>query len=272
MALIECNECGTQVSDKASKCPNCGNPLKPSKIKELSDLIKSNIVGYICLILAIVSLILAILVATEDWFDYFGLSHVFMLFLLFTSVFFVFWGIAKKILFPDLTHIYTILFVVVCVLFSVPKYLSDKSEVEAERIENEARDKERAEQEKKQQKEQARKQQEEREKYLNSEEYKAWNYVRTNLKSPSTASYVGYLKSSDELCMEITDKLDLSGLSTCIVRVDAQNAFGAMIRSDFVVFFKNGEPKCMMNVEKVEETPGYEIRGYLRARCGFESL
>ena len=27
MALIECDECGAQISDKASACPKCGNPL-----------------------------------------------------------------------------------------------------------------------------------------------------------------------------------------------------------------------------------------------------
>lgn len=27
MALINCNDCGKQVSDKASSCPNCGNPI-----------------------------------------------------------------------------------------------------------------------------------------------------------------------------------------------------------------------------------------------------
>lgn len=29
MALIECSECGNQVSDKASACPKCGNPIAP---------------------------------------------------------------------------------------------------------------------------------------------------------------------------------------------------------------------------------------------------
>ncbi|MCD6417094.1 MAG: zinc-ribbon domain-containing protein [Planctomycetes bacterium] len=28
MALIECPECGKQVSDKAESCPHCGNPLR----------------------------------------------------------------------------------------------------------------------------------------------------------------------------------------------------------------------------------------------------
>ena len=27
MALIECDECGKDVSDKAVSCPNCGNPI-----------------------------------------------------------------------------------------------------------------------------------------------------------------------------------------------------------------------------------------------------
>lgn len=28
MALIDCPECGRQVSDKASACPGCGHPIK----------------------------------------------------------------------------------------------------------------------------------------------------------------------------------------------------------------------------------------------------
>ena len=27
MALIKCNECGKEISDKAKVCPNCGNPI-----------------------------------------------------------------------------------------------------------------------------------------------------------------------------------------------------------------------------------------------------
>lgn len=34
MALIECPECGKQVSDKASACPNCGCPIKQDKPKD----------------------------------------------------------------------------------------------------------------------------------------------------------------------------------------------------------------------------------------------
>ena len=31
MALINCSECGKQVSDQAETCPNCGNPISASK-------------------------------------------------------------------------------------------------------------------------------------------------------------------------------------------------------------------------------------------------
>ena len=33
MALINCPECGKQISDKAPACPNCGNPIGNKKIK-----------------------------------------------------------------------------------------------------------------------------------------------------------------------------------------------------------------------------------------------
>jgi len=31
MALINCSECGKQISDKAEFCPSCGNPIKQTK-------------------------------------------------------------------------------------------------------------------------------------------------------------------------------------------------------------------------------------------------
>lgn len=32
MALINCSECGKEVSNKAVSCPNCGNPIRIDKI------------------------------------------------------------------------------------------------------------------------------------------------------------------------------------------------------------------------------------------------
>ncbi len=41
MALIQCPECGKQISDKASSCPGCGCPIasqpKSIKVRALSD-------------------------------------------------------------------------------------------------------------------------------------------------------------------------------------------------------------------------------------------
>ncbi len=31
MSLINCSECGKQISDTAASCPNCGAPVKPKK-------------------------------------------------------------------------------------------------------------------------------------------------------------------------------------------------------------------------------------------------
>lgn len=37
MALIQCSECGQQVSDKATLCPKCGAPLMGVPILQKSD-------------------------------------------------------------------------------------------------------------------------------------------------------------------------------------------------------------------------------------------
>ncbi|MCD2492402.1 zinc ribbon domain-containing protein [Lacrimispora sp. NSJ-141] len=43
MAIIQCPECGQNISDKASKCPMCGYPLKADPMEERSD--SSTIMG-----------------------------------------------------------------------------------------------------------------------------------------------------------------------------------------------------------------------------------
>lgn len=34
MSLIQCPECGTEISDKAPACPKCGNPMQPVIIEQ----------------------------------------------------------------------------------------------------------------------------------------------------------------------------------------------------------------------------------------------
>jgi len=43
MALIKCNECGKEISDKASTCPNCGINFVKEKSKEKKEQIKKNL-------------------------------------------------------------------------------------------------------------------------------------------------------------------------------------------------------------------------------------
>ena len=38
MALINCKECGKEISDQARACPNCGNPSEEQlKVQEVQD-------------------------------------------------------------------------------------------------------------------------------------------------------------------------------------------------------------------------------------------
>lgn len=43
MALIQCTECGKEVSDKAGKCPHCGGPIENPNLKWYQKNSKSNI-------------------------------------------------------------------------------------------------------------------------------------------------------------------------------------------------------------------------------------
>lgn len=54
MALIKCNECGKDVSDKAPMCPFCGHPQKPIVIEKTKKTWK--IVKLISVIVFIVGL------------------------------------------------------------------------------------------------------------------------------------------------------------------------------------------------------------------------
>ncbi|HCO6890821.1 TPA: zinc-ribbon domain-containing protein [Escherichia coli] len=38
MALINCNECGKEISDKASSCPQCGSPVNASNVSNVRTL------------------------------------------------------------------------------------------------------------------------------------------------------------------------------------------------------------------------------------------
>ena len=96
-----------------------------------------------------------------------------------------------------------------------------------------------------------RKKEEERRKWEASEEGKGWAYVRQRLKSPSTATLVNYVGTAEPSCQELAKKIDLPGLGIAMYQVDAQNGYGAMIRSEYLVFFKNGTPMHMEDADRL---------------------
>lgn len=61
MALMNCPECGKEVSDKASACPNCGYRI--TYLEKSSTLIKYAKIGIICLLVVVV--IIALCKATS---------------------------------------------------------------------------------------------------------------------------------------------------------------------------------------------------------------
>ena len=47
MALINCPECGKQISDKAVSCPNCGNPMNPQP-QQIQQIAQPQQEEYLC--------------------------------------------------------------------------------------------------------------------------------------------------------------------------------------------------------------------------------
>lgn len=92
---------------------------------------------------------------------------------------------------------------------------------------------------------------------------KGWNFLRNGLKSPSTASLVGYVSPNEEPTINLAKKSGISDVKVAAYEVDAQNGFGAMIRTIFYVFFRNGEPRVVFSEEELFEwasNPGSSIR------------
>jgi hypothetical protein len=46
MALIRCDECGAQISDRANTCPKCGNPIAEIRLAEIDSQNREYYKGY----------------------------------------------------------------------------------------------------------------------------------------------------------------------------------------------------------------------------------
>lgn len=90
---------------------------------------------------------------------------------------------------------------------------------------------------------------------------KGWNFLRNRLKSPSSASLVGYVSPKEEPTSKLANNLGIDGLKVAAYNVDAQNGFGAMIRTMFYVFFRKGEPRVALPEEELVQYPNmYQLR------------
>ena len=79
-----------------------------------------------------------------------------------------------------------------------------------------------------------------------------WIFLLTRLKSPSTASLISYMPPTENATRGIASELNMSGLEIAVFNVDAQNSFGAMLRSRYYVFYRDGIPKVVMDGDDFE--------------------
>lgn len=228
MALINCTECGNQVSDKALECPKCGCPIEemgyeitPNKTYNEGAEINT---GYDS--------------ALDDYYDDFREGNNFS-----KMKKYIFIGVLLLAIIGGAVACYN-LYNEKCERERIEKELQEERRREEERRQAEERRLEEMRREERRQAEERRREEERRQK---DPKYKGWNFVRNGLKSPSTASLVGYVGPDAKPCVEMANALGISGLSIAMFQVDAQNGFGAMIRSEFLVFYKNGTPLYMEN-------------------------
>ncbi len=121
----------------------------------------------------------------------------------------------------------------------------------------------RAEEERRAAAEEARRAEEERQRNADPFKENGWNYLRNRLKAPSTASLAGYVSPNEEPTRRLTDDLGMSGVKLAVFMVDAQNGFGAMIRTVYYVFFENGTPFAIMDESEVASSTMTQLQQYL---------
>lgn len=93
-----------------------------------------------------------------------------------------------------------------------------------------------------------------KEEYEKSEEGKAWNYIRSIIQDPNDATLIEYYSTDEDLCKKMLEEVNnyarlqkgtsgkYTDMSIGIAKVEGRNGYGQMITSNFIVYFKNGEP------------------------------
>ena len=79
------------------------------------------------------------------------------------------------------------------------------------------------------------------------------NFVLNRLKSPYTSTFVGFLSNTETKELLNSNLFDLKECTDVTrVTVNAQNSFGAYIKSDYFVFFKDCKPCTMIEAQELQ--------------------
>lgn len=276
MALIECNECGTQVSDKASKCPKCGNPMKASKAERAKTFFKSKLfIGIICSLIGLAGILVAFLVVhirPTYWIDgdvwlsgfmtdysnaYVSEGYSMFQHWLFVIIGLIFSCIAMKIFFPNLKKVYFIAFIAFAITFTGVNIINKKNSEE-----NRLKDLQ-AEQKAIEsipdfeikklayEKEQAGKE-------LLTKELKGCYSSNVRLLDMPDSLITGYCNELNKLSIKTWNR-PLNGLDLKVYQTTYENEYGNRTEDRFYVFFKDDKPIKFAKENIIREWSSLEI-------------
>ena len=281
MALIECNECGTQVSDKASKCPKCGNPMKPSSSERAKTFFKSKLfIGIICSLIGLAGILLAFLCIgirpeyeicdglTNDFIYDFDINRMSLLdwalgtdysklyvsetysvgqHWLLVIIGIIFLCIAMKMFFPELNKWILVGLTLVTISFTVLNIRSKSLPVETKlknlqaRVETYINSPEYQADLLELEKEKARKKKVDAGKELLAQELKGCYSTDVRLLDMPDSLITGYCNELNKLSIK-TWNTPLNGLDLKVYQANYENEYGNRTTDRFYVFFKDEKP------------------------------
>lgn len=301
MALIECNECGTQVSDKASKCPKCGNPMKPSSSERAKTFFKSKagkvkrilkarklklFIGYILLFLSIIA-ICGGFIGFTDYCKIHGINHNFMgdysdysnayIYItgkFYTRIAFVLVGlvllwVAKWCLISKkavLCNIIYGLIVVLCGIFMANDYIETKS-FEEYRLHNMKIEQKAFESSPEFEVIKKSYEKEQAGKELLAQELKGCYSTDVRLLDMPDSLITGYCNELNKLSIK-TWNTPLNGLDLKVYQANYENEYGNRTIDRFYVFFKEDKPIKYAKEDFIRE--GSELKMLFLMKHNFE--
>lgn len=307
MALIECNECGTQVSDKASKCPKCGNPMKPSSSERAKTFFKSKLfIGIICSLIGLAGILLAFLCIgirpaykicdglTNDFIYDYDINRMSLLdwalgtdysklyvsetysvgqHWLLVIIGIIFLCIAIKMFFPELNKWILVGLTLVTISFTVLNIRSKSLPVETKlknlqaRVETYINSPEYQADLLELEKEKARKKKVDAGKELLTQELKGCESSNIRLLDMPDSLITGYCNELNKLSIK-TWNTPLNGLDLKVYQANYENEYGNRTIDRFYVFFKEDKPIKYAKEDFIRE--GSELKMLFLMKHNFE--